>query len=96
MLEHGYCAEIIIGKEHLRLFSEDGPLGVQASVYNVAAKNWVSPSDQSEILKGELMTRILLLGLDAETVDFSDLALPPGMTAEKVRAGIAVALKQFH
>ncbi len=28
------------------------------------------------------MTRILLLGLDPETVDFSDPALPPGMTAE--------------
>ena len=41
------------------------------------------------------MARILLLGLDPETVDFSDPALPPGMTAEKVRAGIAVALKQF-
>ena len=41
------------------------------------------------------MTRILLLGLDPETVDFSDPALPLGMTAEKVRAGIAVALKQF-
>ena len=45
MLEHGYCAEIIIGKEHLRLFSEDGPLDVQASAYNVAAKNWISPSE---------------------------------------------------
>lgn len=41
------------------------------------------------------MTRILLLGLDPETVDYSDPALPPGMTAEKVHAGIAVALKQF-
>jgi hypothetical protein len=41
------------------------------------------------------MTRILLVGYDPETVDFSDPALPPGMTAEKVRAGIAVALKQF-
>ena len=41
------------------------------------------------------MTRILLLGYDPETVDFSDPALPPGMTVEKVRAGIAVALKQF-
>jgi len=45
MLKHGFCAEIIIGKEHLRLFSEDGPLGIQASVYNVAGKNWVSPSE---------------------------------------------------
>jgi hypothetical protein len=41
------------------------------------------------------MSRILLLGLDPETVDFSDPALPPGMTVEKVHAGIAVALKQF-
>jgi hypothetical protein len=41
------------------------------------------------------MARILLLGYDPETVDFSDPALPPGMTAEKVHAGIAVALKQF-
>ena len=45
--------------------------------------------------KGELMTRVLLLGLDPETVDFSDPALPPGMSREKVHAGIAVALKQF-
>jgi len=41
------------------------------------------------------MTRVLLLGYDPETVDFSDPALPPGMTVEKVHAGIAVALKQF-
>jgi hypothetical protein len=41
------------------------------------------------------MTRILLLGFDPETVDFSDPALPPGMSADKIRAGIAVALKQF-
>src|SRR5262245_64564964 len=41
------------------------------------------------------MPRILLVGYDPETVDFSDPALPPGMTAEKIRAGIAVALKEF-
>jgi hypothetical protein len=41
------------------------------------------------------MARILLLGLDPEIVDFSDPALPPGMTIEKVHAGIAVAVKQF-
>ena len=41
------------------------------------------------------MTRILLVGYDPETVDYSDPALPPGMSAEKVHAGIAVALKQF-
>jgi hypothetical protein len=41
------------------------------------------------------MTRVLLLGYDPEAVDYSDPALPPGMTAEKVHAGIAVALEQF-
>lgn len=41
------------------------------------------------------MTRVLLLGYDPETVDFSDPALPPGMTAEKIRAGIAIATDQF-
>lgn len=41
------------------------------------------------------MARVLLLGYDPETVDFSDPALPPGMTAEKVHAGIAVAMRQF-
>ena len=41
------------------------------------------------------MTRVLLLGYDPETVDFSDPAFPPGMTAEKIRAGIAVATNQF-
>ena len=41
------------------------------------------------------MTRVLMVGYDPETVDFSDPALPPGMTAEKIHAGIAVAVKQF-
>jgi len=41
------------------------------------------------------MTRVLLLGLDPETVDYSDPALPAGMTAEKVHAGIALAQRQF-
>src|ERR1700733_14025440 len=41
------------------------------------------------------MSRVLMLGYDPETVDFSDPALPPGMTVEKVYAGIAVAMRQF-
>src|SRR3954471_8915004 len=45
--------------------------------------------------QGDPMARVLLLGLDPETVDYSDPALPRGMTAEKVHAGIAVAMKQF-
>jgi hypothetical protein len=41
------------------------------------------------------MTRILFLGYDPKTVDSSDPALPPGMTAEKIHTGIALALDQF-
>lgn len=41
------------------------------------------------------MTRVLLLGEDPETVDFSDPSLPPGLSVEKIHAGIAVATKQF-
>ena len=39
--------------------------------------------------------RVVLIGYDPEAVDFSDPALPPGMNAEKVRAGVAVAMQQF-
>jgi len=41
------------------------------------------------------MTRVLLLGYDPSTVDFSDPALPTGMTAAKIHAGIEVAMKEF-
>jgi hypothetical protein len=40
-----FWAEVRVGDEHLRLFSEHSPLGVQASVYNVNAKNWIAPSE---------------------------------------------------
>ena len=39
------------------------------------------------------MTRILFVGQQPETVDFSDPALPPGFNAEKIHAGIAIALR---
>ena len=45
MLDQGVWAEIKVGNEHLRLFSEHNAQGVQASVYNVAAKNWIAPSE---------------------------------------------------
>ena len=41
------------------------------------------------------MARVLLVGYDPDTVDYSNPALPPGMSAEKIRAGIAVTLKQM-
>jgi hypothetical protein len=45
MLDEGVWAEVKRGGEHLRLFSEHSALGVQASVYNVNAKNWIAPSE---------------------------------------------------
>ena len=39
------------------------------------------------------MTSVLLVGLLPETVDVSDPALPPGMTAEKIQEGIDLGLK---
>lgn len=41
--------------EHLRLFSEQNAQGVQASGYNVNAKNWIAPSESVEnIEQGKL------------------------------------------
>src|SRR5262252_2576587 len=55
----------------------------------------VPPSARIARIREKIMTRVLLLGYDPETVDYSDPALPPGMNAEKVHASIAVAMRQF-
>jgi hypothetical protein len=41
------------------------------------------------------MTRILLVGLQPEAVDYSDPSLPLGMDAKKIQAGIELGLKQM-
>ena len=41
------------------------------------------------------MKRVLFVGFDPATVDFSDPALPPGMTAEKIHARVKLALADF-
>jgi hypothetical protein len=38
------------------------------------------------------MKSVLLIGFDPATVDFSDPALPPGMNAERIQAGVKLAL----
>ena len=48
MLTDGVWAEIRVGNEHLRLFSEHNAQGVQASVYNVTTKSWLAPSEPVE------------------------------------------------
>jgi hypothetical protein len=42
------------------------------------------------------MTRILFVGQKPETVDYSDPALPPGFNADKINAGIAVAVAKIR
>lgn len=39
--------------------------------------------------------RVALVGYEPDTVDFSDPALPPGMNANKIHAGIEIARQQF-
>jgi hypothetical protein len=41
------------------------------------------------------MKCVVLIGLDPATVDFSDRALSPGMTADKIHAGVKLALADF-
>jgi hypothetical protein len=41
------------------------------------------------------MTRVLLVGRVPEMVDYSDPALPQGLNAEKIRAGVDLTLKQM-
>ena len=48
MLTEGVWAEVQVGKEHLRLFSENNAQGTQASVYNVNTKSWIAPSEEVE------------------------------------------------
>jgi hypothetical protein len=45
MLDEGVWADVQVGTEHLRLFSEHNAQGVQASVYNVKSKLWIAPSE---------------------------------------------------
>ena|SRR5277367_1735853 len=41
------------------------------------------------------MRRILFVGQQPETVDFSDPAIPPGFNSEKIHAGIAIAMAKM-
>ena len=41
------------------------------------------------------MKRVLFVGQEPDTVDFSDPALPPGLDADKIRGGSAIAMQQM-
>ena len=41
------------------------------------------------------MTRVLLVGQQPETIDYTDPALPPGQSAEKIHANLAASQNQL-
>jgi hypothetical protein len=60
------------------------------------APAWTSVGSEDSVGDGaHNMKRVLFVGQEPETVDFSDPALPPGFDAEKIHAGIAVAMRQM-
>jgi len=84
MLDEGVWAEVRLGGEHLRLFSEHSALGVQASVYNVNAKNWIAPSevvddieqgkDRAAVYAKEYLSRVANVEMPALTWKKSNAA----------------------
>lgn len=48
MLDQGMWADVQIGDNHLRLFSERNAQGVQVSVYDVNSKRWLVPSEPAD------------------------------------------------
>jgi hypothetical protein len=75
MLDEGVWAEVKVGNEELRLFSERNAQGVQVSVYNVNTKSWIAPSESVEDIgqgkdKAEDYARVYLKHT-------ADLELPP-------------------
>jgi hypothetical protein len=59
----------------------------------VQKRRIVLDGSQSAKAEGALMKRIPLVGYDPVTVDFSNPALPPGMTPETIHAGTAMSLR---
>jgi hypothetical protein len=75
MLDEGVCAEVKVGSEHLRLFSEQNAQGVQASVYNVTAKKWIAPSESVESIEQGKMKAATYAQVYLKRV--ANLELPP-------------------
>ena len=75
MLTDGVWAEVEIGGEHLRLFSEHNAQGIQVSVYNVKTKTWLAPSEQvDDIEQGKDRAEELAR---AHLKSITNLDLPP-------------------
>ena len=54
VLDRGVWAEVNVGGEHPRLFSEQSALGLHESVYDVNANSWIASSEAvDDIEKGK-------------------------------------------
>jgi hypothetical protein len=51
MLTKGVWAEVEVGGEFLRLFSEHNAQGIQSSVYNVKTRTWIAPSEAVDTIE---------------------------------------------
>lgn len=58
--------------------------------YHVGPSLWQTTGSSTSSWENRVI-RILLIGQQPETVDFSDPALPPGFDAAKIHAGLALA-----
>jgi hypothetical protein len=75
MLDEGVWAEVKVGTEELRLFSECNAQGVQMSVYNVKMKSWIAPSESvDDIEQGKARAEEYARGYLKHA---ADLELPP-------------------
>ena len=69
-----------VGSEHLQLFSEQNAQGVQVSVYNVNAKNWIAPSESVETIEqGKLKAATYA---ESYLRQVANLELPPSEVEE--------------
>src|SRR5258706_1620733 len=92
---HYYRNEIVVA-----VFGQ-GPSGIAAGVLiSLAPMDPVRPiryivrTEPGGTNMSESRT-VLLVGIEPDQVDFSDPDLPPGMNADRIRAGLVIAEQQF-
>ena len=63
-------------------------LAITSPLLSYAEKNTSTNQDKSTINKSKKMKKILIIGIDPATIDFSNPDLVPGLTVEKIEAGM--------
>jgi hypothetical protein len=92
----GYCRGLML------LFRRKGGLHailIACVVFEVTTPGAIagtSPIQEKAMSEIHGLKRVLFVGQEPETVDFSDPALPPGFDAAKIDAGISVGMQQME